>query len=80
MNSHTYSVVQCPDCLADLTSPGGVEVHYMQGQWHWSLLSRLLENGRLGDADGLVAAGLHSKTECAVCGCELDDYETDFGG
>ena len=73
---HFYSVLKCPECGRDLTTPGGVVIEtYEEGEGNNYLSSQLDEDGEVEDVDGVIEAGLHCDTLCAVCREPLNDYE-----
>ncbi len=74
--THYYSVRQCPECNRNLTTPNSVMlVTYKEEVGNNYLSSKLDEDGELQDVDGVIEAGLHAGTNCAVCNEPLDDYE-----
>jgi hypothetical protein len=74
--SYRYTVTSCPECESDLTRDEAVCLTLVVAGCTLNLPTKLDKYGNLIDTeDGAVAAGFHSLTECANCGCSLEDYE-----
>lgn len=81
--AYLYSTLQCPNCKADLSQIGALQVELVEndGTPLPSCADYLLPIypmrvvGQLVDCSGLVEAGKHSQTLCAHCGHPLIDYE-----
>ena len=72
---YNYDVTTCPECKADLTAPGGIELTLVIAEQPREVSTRLKENGDLVDVDRLVANGYHGGTRCGKCSEGLEDYE-----
>jgi hypothetical protein len=68
--THHYPL-NCPECRIDLTQNQHVKVLAANLVW----FTHLANNGNLVDVGGEIARGNHQSSECAVCGCNLNNHE-----
>lgn len=63
--------LRCPDCKADLTGNGSVELHVNINFQPGSHITRLDSTGALADVADLVRQGYGCGCRCAECGEDL---------
>ena len=69
-------LLDCPECDADLTAPGGIDLQLSISGVTASVPSSLDDEGFLLDTeDNAVDNGYHSATCCGGCGDMLVDME-----
>lgn len=73
--THTYSVITCPSCQADLTQEDAVTMTTSVGGSIREVPSRLDSEGSLEDVDDLLKNGYHSGSSCTACGAGLEDHQ-----
>lgn len=78
LDEYQYPFTQCSSCGADLTGDSNVDLTLSIGGNVTTVKTCLDEEGRLQDADGAIANGYHSRAECASCGEDLEDLQSDW--